>query len=62
MQELFNDSIEDSKGVRWAKDSDGVIHRFSRPSNGETHWNGSTSGPNGIRLDDVPMEIRRILK
>jgi hypothetical protein len=44
VQELFARSLVDKKGVRWAKDSDGIIHRFSRPINGETHWNGSTGG------------------
>jgi RHS repeat-associated protein len=62
VKDLFDQSIEDSRGVRWAKDSDGTIHRFSRPSNGETHWNGSTAGPNAIREGDIPVEIRRALK
>ncbi|WP_170855011.1 RHS repeat-associated core domain-containing protein [Xaviernesmea oryzae] len=40
VDELYQNSIPDKTGVRWAKDVDGTIHRFSRPSNGETHWNG----------------------
>ena len=62
VQQLFEHSIEDKNGVRWAKDSDGTIHRFSKPSNGESHWNGSTKGSNGIRTEDIPIEIRRALK
>jgi hypothetical protein len=31
-QELFDRSIADGKGVRWGRDSDGTIHRFSVPS------------------------------
>ena len=62
VEELFEKSIPDTNGVRWAKDSDGIIHRFSPLSNGERHWNGSTAGSKPIRLDKVPIEIRRILK
>jgi hypothetical protein len=60
VQELFDKSIADGSGTR-AKDADGTIHRFSAPSNGETHWNGSTAGPKPIRMDDIPIEIRRAL-
>jgi RHS repeat-associated protein len=60
-QELFDKSIADKSGVRWAKDSDGTIHRFSAPSNGESHWNGSTAGANPIRENNIPIEIRRAL-
>jgi hypothetical protein len=59
--ELFNKSIVDKHGVRWAKDADGITHRFSKQSNGESHWNGSTSGPKGIRPDDIPNDIRNAL-
>jgi RHS repeat-associated protein len=61
VDELFGMSIVDSAGVRWAKDANGTIHRFSRPSNGETHWNGSTAGPKPIKMEDIPVEIRRAL-
>jgi RHS repeat-associated protein len=62
VQELFDKSVADGRGVRWAKDADGTIHRFSAPSNGESHWNGSTSGSGGIRQEDIPIEIRRALQ
>jgi RHS repeat-associated protein len=60
--ELFENSIEDRSGVRWAKDTDGTIHRFSKPSNGETHWNGSTAGDRPIEMRNVPRHIRRLLE
>jgi RHS repeat-associated protein len=62
--ELFERSIEDATGTgtRWVKDSDGVIHRFSPPSNGETHWNGSTAGPRPIKENNIPKEIKRMFK
>jgi hypothetical protein len=62
VQELFDRSIVDQNGVRWAKDADGTIHRFSRPSNGESHWNGSTAGNKPIRMNNIPIEIRRALQ
>ena len=62
LQELYARSVVDSKGVRWSRDADGVIHRFSAPSNGEVHWNGSTAGPNPIRPENIPIEVRRALR
>ena len=61
-RELFENSTVDKNGVRWAKDADGTIHRFSAPSNGQSHWNGSTAGRRPIRKDDPPIEIRRELQ
>ncbi|MCC6589864.1 MAG: RHS repeat-associated core domain-containing protein [Bryobacterales bacterium] len=61
-RELFENSVADKSGVRWAKDADGTIHRFSAPSNGQSHWNGSTAGRKPIRQDDIPIEIRRELQ
>jgi hypothetical protein len=58
---LYELSISDKSGVRWSKDADGTIHRFSKPSNGETHWNGSTAGISPISLQNIPVEIRRLL-
>jgi RHS repeat-associated protein len=59
VQELFDKSIVDEEGVRWAKDENGVIHRFSKPSNGESHWNGSTAGPDPIPEREIHIKIRR---
>ena len=58
--ELFKDAVADKNGVRWAKDSDGIVHRFSKPSNGETHWNGSTSGVDPIKPQNIPPEIKKL--
>ncbi|NIJ64635.1 RHS repeat-associated protein [Sphingomonas leidyi] len=57
VRELYSKSAPDKSGVRWTRDSDGVFHRFSRPSNGKTHWNGSTAGDNPIQLRNIPNEI-----
>jgi hypothetical protein len=62
VEELFSQSIADSRGRRWVKDLKGVIHRFAAPRNGRTHWNGSTAGPNPIRMETIPIEIRRLLE
>ncbi len=57
---LYENSVADKNGVRWAKDADGTVHRFSKPSNGETHWNGSTGGVDPIQPQNIPVEIRRL--
>ena len=57
---LYENSVVDNNGVRWAKDADGTIHRFSKPSNGQSHWNGSTSGVDPIKPQNIPVEIRRL--
>lgn len=59
--ELYSKSIPDKSGVRWAKDVEGNLHRFSKPSNGETHWNGSITGSSPIRSHNIPSEIKREL-
>jgi RHS repeat-associated protein len=60
VDQLYENSVVDKNGVRWAKDTDGTIHRFSKPSNGETHWNGSTGGVDPIQPQNIPVEIRRL--
>lgn len=58
-QGLYDNSVADQKGVRWAMDSDGEMHRFSKPSNGKTHWNGSTRGRDPIKPQNIPADIKR---
>ncbi|MDG4558490.1 MAG: RHS repeat-associated core domain-containing protein [Candidatus Contendobacter sp.] len=60
VDQLYENSVVDKNGVRWAKDADGTIHRFSKPSNGETHWNGSTGGVDPIQPQNIPVQIRRL--
>lgn len=60
--ELYRNSIADPSGVRWSIDQNGVIHRFSAPSNGQTHWNGSTAGPRAIQERNIPNDIRQQLR
>ena len=61
-QELFDRSLVDKEGVRWARGSDGTIHRFTKPRNGESHWNGSNAGPKPISMNDIPAHIRRLFR
>jgi hypothetical protein len=56
---LYDRAIVDKKGVRWAADENGNIHRFSKNSNGTSHWNGSTAGSNPIKDQNIPVEIKR---
>jgi uncharacterized protein RhaS with RHS repeats len=60
-KQLFQKSITDKSGARWAKDKDGTIHRFSKPSNGESHWNGSTAGRDPIKEQNIPNDIKKKL-
>ncbi|MES2130515.1 MAG: RHS repeat-associated core domain-containing protein [Pseudomonadota bacterium] len=62
VDQLYEESIVDKKGVRWAKDAEGNLHRFSKPSNGEVHWNGSTSGVDPIKPQNIPNEIRKFFQ
>lgn len=62
VQDLYDNSIGDTNGNRWAKDGNGDIHRFSKPSNGESHWNGSTAGPRPISRNNIPNDVQRLLK
>jgi RHS repeat-associated protein len=59
VNELYKNSVEANNGTRWARDSDGTLHRFNSPSNGQTHWNGSTAGTDPIRPNVIPPEIKR---
>jgi RHS repeat-associated protein len=62
VDELYDNSAADSKGVRWAKDEKGELNRFSKPSNGQTHWNGTTD-PNTvdpIKPQNIPNEIKKL--
>jgi len=61
-KDLFSKSVVDKNGVRWAVDKDGTIHRFSKPSNGETHWNGSTAGDKPIKEQNIPNDIQKRLE
>lgn len=60
--ELFKGSVEAKNGTRWVKDKNGVVHRYSAPSNGKTHWNGSTGGKDPIKPGEIPKEIRKELR
>ncbi|MFY1942918.1 hemagglutinin repeat-containing protein [Achromobacter xylosoxidans] len=59
--DLFANSVQGTKGQRFAKDAEGNIHRFSDSNNGTWHWSGSTGDKRNIlRKDDIPIEIRRL--
>ena len=59
-KEMFQKSVKDPKNsnTRWYRDKNGDFHRF-QGSNNKYHWNGSTN--TGIRLENVPIELRRNL-
>ena len=59
--ELYDRSILSEEGTRWAQDASGTIHRFSKPCNGDSHWNGSTAGRKPIQPRNIPPDIRKAL-
>lgn len=45
----------------WARDKQGVYHRFVEHHPPYVHWNGSSTGERSIRIEDIPAAVRRIL-
>ena len=37
------------------------IYRFSPTNDGTVHFSGMTGGPQGIRFESIPIEVRRAL-
>jgi hypothetical protein len=61
VKELYDKSVPDKNGVRWTKDENGEMNRFSKPSNDNTHWNGTTDpkNPDPIQPQNIPNQIKR---
>jgi hypothetical protein len=64
-ERVFGHAIEGpltpGKGSTWyGLGANGEIYRFSSANDGTAHFSGMT-GPFGIRMEDVPIEIRRQL-
>ncbi len=56
---VFETSIRDEGGNWWGKSpTSGALYRYSRASNGESHWNGSTMGQPPLELRHVPQAIK----
>ncbi|HFC8543983.1 TPA: hypothetical protein ACFP4Q_002147, partial [Neisseria weaveri] len=55
-------SIPSSTTVRFARDREGNIHRFSKDPNNQWHWNGGTGDKNNpLILDNkVKAELRNL--
>jgi hypothetical protein len=37
------------------------IYRFSPANDGTAHFSGMTGGPEGLRFEDIPMQVRKAL-
>jgi RHS repeat-associated protein len=57
-EDLYKNATKSKNGTWWAKDSDGVLHRFSSDNAGGAHWSGSTAGENGIQSQNIPGDIK----
>jgi RHS repeat-associated protein len=54
--EIYKSAIPDAQGKHWyAKDGNGVIHRFGNSNDGTVHWNGDSSQGRGV---EVPKEVK----
>jgi cytochrome c553 len=58
---VYEDAVEGPDGNWYGKNENGDVYRYSRPSNGETHWNGSSSGSNAIRSNNIPNIVKQTL-
>jgi len=61
---VYDNAVKGPDGVWYGRGSNGEIYRFSPDRAGGAHFSGMTGpgapgGPKGIRLDDIPIEIRR---
>ncbi|MCA9290145.1 MAG: hypothetical protein KDA25_03390 [Phycisphaerales bacterium] len=59
--DVYKDAIKGKDGNWYGKNQNGDVYRYSRPSNGKTHWNGSTSGPNAIPKHRIPNNVKKSL-
>jgi hypothetical protein len=49
------------KGNTWyGAGQNGEIYRFSPANDGTAHFSGMT-GPGGLRTEDIPIDVRRLL-
>ncbi|RZK35021.1 MAG: RHS repeat-associated core domain-containing protein [Hymenobacter sp.] len=54
--EIYRSAIPDAQGKHWyAKDADGVIHRYGNSNDGTVHWNGASNQNRGV---EVPKEVK----
>ena len=59
--EVFETAIEGPNGKWYGRSANGEIYRFSPDNAGGAHFSGSTGGPTPLRLEDIPVEVRRAL-
>jgi hypothetical protein len=45
----------------YAMSAGGEIYRYSPTNDGTVHFSGMTGGKNGIRLESIPIDVRRTL-
>ncbi len=48
-------------GVWYGMGGNGEIYRFSPTNDGTVHFSGMTGGKEGIRFEDIPIDVRRRL-
>jgi hypothetical protein len=56
----YQNAVEGERGVWYGKSETGEIYRYSSDNAGGAHFSGQTGGTDGIRLESIPIKIRRI--
>jgi RHS repeat-associated protein len=57
---VYDSSVAGPDGVYYGRGSNGEIYRFSSDNAGGAHFSGMT-GTGGLRLEDIPIAVRRLL-
>jgi hypothetical protein len=60
-EQLYNKSAIHGGGMWYAMSAGGEIYRYSPTNDGTVHFSGMTGGKNGIRLESIPIDVRRTL-
>lgn len=62
--ELYLKALPEDREAKtwWAIDDAGVYHRFQEHRPLHVHWNGSTRGERCIRLEQIPVSVRKALR
>ena len=58
-REVYERSVLGSDGHWWGVGANGQLYRFSRESNGQTHFNGMTGGQAPLPQQEIPNAVEK---
>ena len=59
--QVYEQAVQGKDGHWYGKGANGEIYRYFSDNVGGAHFSGMSGGSNGIPLNRIPVEIRRIL-